>query len=642
MRLKTLISHGIGITLIILVGRMAVWSQGSVIVPDVLGKTAEEARKEMERAGLRSEVELIAEIHVDCKVNPGRVVGQSPPGGTKVSPSTSVKIFVYQPMLAKPVLPAKKPVVAPRPQLKPGVVIAPSDIDLSVLAGSRSTFMDFGKTIDIWVIKKGTGEIKSPVLVDWTAADANGHSLDSGRISLPPATIYDYDKLGSGGATQPQQPSAKFSVPEYLEQWSCKILLSADPANQIQETDENNNAYEFKFGACQRLPDLGGAAVTDLAPEYDSSCLSAPDSYGNRKVMIRVANRGTQELRRPFKYKVYLRRQGDQTIQAARELSPGDLPLKPGETKVIDTSFTIRQKDYETGTTLAIALDTDYAINESDELNNFATYPFGLGQMSPESDPNARPDFRISFKEIKAPTKGCPDESYWTNPTLASCQAKITARIDNQGKASGPKTGPLGVELSVSDKDGKEIYVDYKELNVSVAAGYNVLFETNIIPLVHFMKACRIQLKVDPENKVQEEEEGNNTAVMDMPFCGLWPPAPDLRVSGLTAEKISLAGKDAFQLTAECENAGNNVGNPTFGFNWYLDGEKYGYQSYLALTNFGDFPAPLQKFTVTTVVPIDKIPAGKERVRVRFEIDSRANVLESNWENNIREIELKI
>lgn len=263
-----------------------------------------------------------------------------------------------------------------------------------------------------------------------------------------------------------------------------------------------------------------GWAASSLVPEYDSSCLSAPDSYGNRKVTIRVANRGTQELRRPFKYKVHLRRQGDLSIQAAREFSPGDLPLKPGETKMIDASFAIRQKDCETGTTLAIALDTDSAINEPDELNNFATCPFGLGQMSPESDPNARPDFVISFKEIMAPAKGCPDESYWTNPTTAYCLAKITARIDNQGKASGPKTGPLGVELSVSDKDGKEIYVDDKELNVAVAAGYNALFETNITPLVHFMKACRIQLKVDPENKVQEEEEGNN------------------------------------------------VGNPTFGFNW--------------------------------------------------------------------------
>jgi hypothetical protein len=433
----------------------------------------------------------------------------------------------------------------------------------------------------------------------------------------------------------------KFSIPEYLEHWICKVFLRADPDNQVQETDENNNAYEFKFGACQPLPAAGGPGEIDLVPEYDSTCLAPPDSYGNRKLMIRVANRGTQELRRPFKFKVYLRREGDQTIIAARELSPTDLPLKAGETKAIDPGFSIRQKDYESGTTLAIALDTDYIISEPNKLNNYATYPFGLGQLSPESDPNARPDFAISFKEIKAPAKGCPDENYWNSPNMVDCLVKLMARIDNKGKASGPKSGPLGVEISVTDKEGKEIYVDLKELNVAVAAGYNVLLDLTITPLVYFMKACQIKLTVDPENKVQEEEEGNNTAVIDMPFCGLWPPAPDLRVNNLTAEKVNVAGKDGFRLTAECENAGNIAGNPTFGFIWYLDGEKYEYQGYLALTNFGDFPSPLQKFSVTTVVPLEKFPAGKDTVRVRFEIDSRANVKESNWDNNIRETDLK-
>ena len=638
MRLKNLAFYGILPVLIILVVRPAVYSQSSVAVPDVLSKTAEEAKKELERAGLRWTVEIIAEINVECKANEGRVVGQSPARGTKVSLSTAVKIFVYQPGLTGFVVPGKKPTIPTHPRIQPGVIMKPSDVDLSVLGGSRSTLMDFGPTIDVWVIKKGLGEMKTPVLFDWTAVDANGNKIDSGRLSLPPEAISDYDKVANGVV---QQPSAKFSIPEYLERWICKVLLRADPDNQVQETDENNNAYEFKFGTCQRLPAAGGTAGIDLIPEYDSSCLSAPDSYGNRKLMIRVANRGTQELRRPFKFKVYLRREGDLTIVAARELNPGDLPLKAGETKAIDPGFSIRQKDYESGTTLAVALDTDDIISEPDELNNYATYPFGLGQMSPESDLNARPDFVINFKEIKAPAKGCPDENYWNSPNLTDCLVKLTARIDNQGKAAGPKSGPFSVEISVTDKEGKEIYVDYKELNIGVAAGYNVLLDINITPLVYFMKACQIKLTVDPENKVQEEEEGNNAAVMGMPFCGLWPPVPDLRVNSLTAEKTSIAGKDAYKLTAECENAGNNVGNPTFGFIWYIDGEKYEYQGYLSLTGFGDFPSPLQKFTVTTVVPIEKFPAGTDTVRVRFEIDSRANVKESNWDNNIQEFDLK-
>lgn len=122
--------------------------------------------------------------------------------------------------------------------------------------------------------------------------------------------------------------------------------------------------------------------------------------------------------------------------------------------------------------------------------------------------------------------------------------------------------------------------------------------------------SCQIKLTVDPEDKIQEEDEGNNTAVMVMPFCGVFPPQPDLRVNSLTPEKISLAGKDVYRITAECENAGNTTGNPTFGFWWYLNGEKYEYQGYLAMTSFGDFPAPLQKFNVVTTVPsINSRPA---------------------------------
>ena len=153
--------------------------------------------------------------------------------------------------------------------------------------------------------------------------------------------------------------------------------------------------------------------------------------------------------------------------------------------------------------------------------------------------------------------------------------------------------------------------------------------------------SCQIKLTVDPEDKIQEEDEGNNTAVMVMPFCGVFPPQPDLRVNSLTPEKISLAGKDVYRITAECENAGNTTGNPTFGFWWYLNGEKSEYQGYLAMTSFGDFPAPLQKFNVVTTVPFDKFPAGKDSVTLRFEIDSRANVKENNWDNNVKEIVLQ-
>lgn len=83
-----------------------------------------------------------------------------------------------------------------------------------------------------------------------------------------------------------------------------------------------------------------------------------------------MANRGTQELRRPFRYKVYLLRKGAMPVLAEREISPGDLPLQPGETKTVDPDFSISSADFASGTELAIALDTDCRIAESDELSD--------------------------------------------------------------------------------------------------------------------------------------------------------------------------------------------------------------------------------------------------------------------------------
>lgn len=81
-----------------------------------------------------------------------------------------------------------------------------------------------------------------------------------------------------------------------------------------------------------------------------------------------MANRGTQELRRPFRYKVYLLRKGAMPVLAEREMSPGD--FQPGETKTVDPDFSISSADFASGTELAIALDTDYRIAESDELSD--------------------------------------------------------------------------------------------------------------------------------------------------------------------------------------------------------------------------------------------------------------------------------
>lgn len=149
-------------------------------------------------------------------------------------------------------------------------------MDLSILGSSLpGGFLDLGTPLHVAVLKKGPGEVKNPAQVDWTVVDTNGVKLKSGGLAVPPENLLDLDKDADGVF---EQPSAKFSIPEYYEHWSCRVLLRVDPENQIPETDENKNTYEFSFGSCQPPAAASGTAGVDLVPDYDNSCLSAPDA----------------------------------------------------------------------------------------------------------------------------------------------------------------------------------------------------------------------------------------------------------------------------------------------------------------------------------------------------------------------------
>jgi len=466
--------------------------------------------------------------------------------------------------------------------------------------------------VEIFTLNIGEGKIEKPVKVKWELFDNENNILQSGKIYIPPDKIYSKEHVG-----KVIKPSSKISIYKFFKKVGCKVKLMVDPDNEIPETNEENNTFEVKFGDCKPVPKpQDPEKVVDLVPEFDESLLQPPDQHGNRKLFLRIYNKGTAPLRKRIRFEFYLY---PIKVRGERKLHPYELPINSGESKVIDTGFSIWPEHYQTAKEIEFILDTEYEIPELDKLNNVIRIPLGRGEKPEEGNP----DYLIEFRKFTSPYRGKLRE------------IEIHGIVKNKGKGDGPFKVPL--ELSLIDSENKGIYIDNKTLNQSVPhIGGGVPFEIKIEPIEYFQKACKIKLTVDPENSIPEENENNNICEIKLPFCGKLPPKPDLKVNKITVKQV---GEESYMFEAECENIGNDIGNRTFQFHWYLDGKKIDTIGYLSLNK--NFPIPLEKFTIFTTIPAKELE-NKNSVRVKFEIDNIGNFEEHNLENNIMEIELKL
>ena len=282
-----------------------------------------------------------------------------------------------------------------------------------------------------------------------------------------------------------------------------------------------------------------------------------------------------------------------------------------------------------------IGLDTDYRVPESDKMNNVATFPFGLGQASPESDPNAKPDLVAALIEIAVETSSsCTEEM--KQKVNSICYAVVKARVDNIGPVKAPRQGTgIDLELSVRDKSGQEIYIDRRSSDLGVAPGSNIYFEFPKMPLAVFQKACEIRLFADPDGRIPETDEANNILVKPLEFCGQEPPLPDLRVLRI---QIGLAGGQ-YVLTAEYENAGNEGVHRGYSATWQIEGQS----DFSQIMSDNLEPMAVQKWVFS--IPVSNIPADKTSLRVRLELnDGKATgrIEERSLDNNALEIDLKL
>ena len=307
-------------------------SQG--IVPDVLGKTSVEAEAILKKSGYVCIVETLS-VPIDAyRGREGKVVRQTPVAREKFAAGGRVKIVVYSPKipLIPRVLGRRLPLI-----VKPRIV-TPSNpqVNIRVWAYSSANMLTEGCPSYFNVLKTGSGVISKPVVVAWEIFGQNGVTLYADRMSFEPSKLY---AKPSGPEGQFEIAASGFMLPIIFERVARKAVLTVDPDHAIAETDESDNGFELPFGRGESLPAAADPAnVADLVPEFSPEMAEPPNNVGDRYLKFRLVNRGTANLRQPIKFYVILRT-NDQDHVAQRDLAGTDLPVKPGESKMIDAQF---------------------------------------------------------------------------------------------------------------------------------------------------------------------------------------------------------------------------------------------------------------------------------------------------------------
>lgn len=116
-----------------------------VTVPDVVGRTVDDATTAMEAVGLEVSV-----VQVPSGVEPGTVVAQAPGGGNEVEDGTTVSLKVARPLdettTAPPATTAPPPTTTAPPQPQPGVV---PDVVGQAAADAAKAFAAEGLHVDL-------------------------------------------------------------------------------------------------------------------------------------------------------------------------------------------------------------------------------------------------------------------------------------------------------------------------------------------------------------------------------------------------------------------------------------------------------------------------------------------------------------
>lgn len=170
---------------------------------------------------------------------------------------------------------------------------------------------------------------------------------------------------------------------------------------------------------------------------------------------------------------------------------------------------------------------------------------FGLGgkKYTLRKLPDFQPDFRWSEDDHRA----------------------ALVFIENQGEEwKAMARNEVEAELIIKDQEGSELYRWTKAYPGTISHGQTVFIKFNSA-FGHIRKSHTVAVRLDPENKIDETNENNNTSS--------YRDLPDFMVKDLWIEKTG----DRLKAYSKIRNVGTKKSTGNWTFSWFLDGDRYPY-----------------------------------------------------------------
>lgn len=318
-------------------------------------------------------------------------------------------------------------------------------------------------------------------------AAAGPHRLDltdrSGTIEFPPFEI----------AQLPARESLRFQttipLPEAVLGRELVLQAEIDPAAAVRESDEDNNWSEtlvFPLPAPQRHVDLVVAGAPSVAFDPQSRILTLGLTVAN----LGNAPAGAHRI-------AVIDRSGTLDFP----LLTGD-PLGPGEKRGLRSSARVPEEALGRTLLLFAEIDSEAEVRESDEGNNLSEErrftlpaPPPLPDFRPQRKPERRPDLAVD----RQPAVAFDAESR---------RLSLTVTVGNQGRAEAPASRVVVTEAAGA--------LDFSPLTTPILqpGATTSLTVAAVVPAGTLGTTLRLQARVDPDNRVEEADETNNSSAV--------------------------------------------------------------------------------------------------------------------------------
>ena len=360
--------------------------------------------------------------------------------------------------------------VAPPPA--PNLLVKESNIKFSPASPVEGSEV----TISVTVLNEGPLDANMVEVMFADVTDGNGSGTPIGSLQ----TIDHIPSGGSGTAQVTYDTTGKVG--------DRNIQVTADPNNQIAETDETDNQAETTLSILPPEEDEPGTpnlVVTSSDIIFDPSDPKAGDVV---TVTVVVSNSGDVDASN------VVVRFSDETDDSSEQIGTDQTiaSIAAGESGTASVSYDTTEKTGER--TIHVSVDPDNAISESDETDNEATATLSVAAALVEG---SRPNLVVRSSDVHVDL---------IRPRQGEILT-VAALIHNEGSmdVEGVRIQFRDVTETGSLPIGELHMVDYIPAGGSVRI--ETLYDTN-----GKVGPCSVEVAIDPEDMIRELNESDNAA----------------------------------------------------------------------------------------------------------------------------------